>query len=181
MLHVDLAGRPLNANADLTPFLGEAAVVKIRNPAWEDVPGAPAKKIFRISKSALLGAIREATGSEAVPARLLVSCDPMPLDASGNHDPDHILVLDYEAAAFVGAEPQFRLYGTSWISSDFEPGSRERPVHKSLLRNGYIFEMLDLANVASGVYFMVALPIPLIGASEAPVCPVLFAPGELPG
>lgn len=179
-LHVDPNGKALNTNSDVSAFWGETVVIKIKDPTWETVPGVAEQKIFRVSKNVLLSAIKEATGSENVPARLLMSCDPVPLDEDGYHDSKFGFVLDREAAAFLAAQPQFKLFGTSWKSSDFEPGSRERPVHKSILKNGFIFELLDLAAVAPGTYFMVAMPIPLVGASEAPVCPVLFKPGEIP-
>ena len=180
-LHVDPNGRALSTNADVSSFWGDTVVIKIRNPTWDTVPGVPDQTIFRVSKDTLLAAIREATGSEEIPARLLMGCDPVPLDDNGHHDSKYGFVLDREAAAFLGGHAHFRLFGTSWKSSDFEPGSRERPVHKSLLKNGFVLELLDLAGVPPGTYFMVALPIPLVGASEAPVCPILFTPGEIRG
>src|SRR5262245_5547920 len=96
-LHVDPKGRALNTNADVSSFWGETVVIKITNPTWQTVPGVADQKIFRVSKNTLLAAIREATGSDEVPARLLMSCDPVPLDENGSHDSKYGLVLDREA------------------------------------------------------------------------------------
>ncbi len=61
------------------------------------------------------------------------------------------------------------------------PGSKQRPIHNTLFQKAVILECLDLAQVPEGRYFMSAFPIPLEGASEAPVCPVLFTANDLVG
>jgi kynurenine formamidase len=54
-------------------------------------------------------------------------------------------------------------------------------VGSSLLRgtSAVIFECLDLSVVPKGKYLFMGFPLPLAGASESPVCPVLFKKGEL--
>ncbi|MGF2075278.1 hypothetical protein, partial [Enterococcus casseliflavus] len=48
-----------------------------------------------------------------------------------------------------------------------------------LLPRAAVFECLDLRAVPEGRYFLSAFPLPLAGASESPVCPVLFTAAEL--
>ena len=75
---------------------------------------------------------------------------------------------------------KFCMYGTSWKSTDFQPGSKERPIHKIFFNNDtLIFECLNLQSVPNGEYYWFAFPLPLEGASESPVCPVLLTKQEL--
>jgi hypothetical protein len=150
---------------------------ELKSPEWERV--SDDQFIYRVSKEELCEAVLSVTGSYDIPPRLLLSCDPVPLNSDGLHDPKYALVLSTKAAEFLCDHSRLVLFGTSWKSADFQPGSRERPVHKALLRKGAILELLDLSNVKPGKYFMVAMPIPLVGASEAPVCPVLFVKDDL--
>jgi arylformamidase len=73
----------------------------------------------------------------------------------------------------------FKLFGTSWKSSDYAPGSLDRPIHKTLFKKAIILENLKLDHVPEGIYFMNAFPLPLKGSSEAPVVPVLYRKEEL--
>jgi kynurenine formamidase len=74
----------------------------------------------------------------------------------------------------------FKAYGTSWKSTDFQPGKRERPIHKIFLsRQITIFECLNLSSVAAGEYILFGFPLPMKGATESPVCPLLFTFEEL--
>jgi len=71
------------------------------------------------------------------------------------------------------------MYVASRKSSNFKPGSRERPIHKTLLKSANIFECLHLVEVPEGNYFFTGFPLPLEAASESPVCPVLFKKSEI--
>ena len=91
----------------------------------------------------------------------------------------HALTLSEEAAVWLTSLPRFNLFGTIWKSTDYCPGSRERPIHKELFKSAGIIECLDLSKVPEGRYFLCAFPIPTFGATESPVCPVLFSENEI--
>ncbi len=162
----------------LATFYGPAVVVKIAAPAWEPVAEDPGRFVFRVGAEVLRAALAR-LGVTAPPSKVLVSCDPLPVDASGLHDPNYALVLADDAAEWLTANPTFTMYGTSYKSTDYQPGSRERPIHRIVFRTGIAMELLDLAPVPEGTYFLSAFPLPLAGASESPLCPVLFTRDEL--
>ena len=136
-------------------------------------------KVWEVSLTELKKGILEASGGEIIPDRIIVTVNDLPETATGLHCPDHVLILSQEAADYLTSNDNFCLYGTSWKSSDFRPGTKERPIHNTIFRKAVIMECLDLKNVPAGTYFMNAFPIPLQGASESPVCPVLFTKEEI--
>ena len=117
---------------------------------------------------------------EAVPEKLLLTSDHYPeSDQTPFHDPKYVLTLSKEAAKYLLSSDSFHLYGTSWKSSDFMPGSTERPIHNLLFEKAMILENLDLKNVPDGEYFYCGAPLPIVGASESPICPMLFLYDEI--
>jgi kynurenine formamidase len=112
-------------------------------------------------------------------AKILLTADDTPVDADGFHAADHPLVLAEDAAQLLLARPRFDLFGTSYRSTDHRPGSAERPIHRALFERAVLLEYLDLRGVPAGRYLLVAFPVRLAGATEAPVTPVLFTPDEL--
>jgi len=102
-----------------------------------------------------------------------------PKNNDGYHDPNYVLTLGQEAADWLISSKDFNFYGTSWKSSDYTPGSTERPIHKTLFKQAVIAECLDLEAVPSGDYFIVAYPLRIKDSSESPVTPVLFTYDEL--
>lgn len=90
-----------------------------------------------------------------------------------------VFTLSEEAASFLCKKSRLHLFGTSWKSTDYNPGERSRPIHNIIFRQGIILENLDLLNVPAGNYFMTCLPLPLTGASESPVAPILFSKNEI--
>lgn len=136
------------------------------------------KKIYHweVSKDELQDQLGE------VPEKLFLTTDEYPVCANSPfHDPNYVLTLSQGATDCLLSFEKFNMYGTSWKSSDFKPGSLERPIHNSLFKKASIFECLDLKNVASGEYFVTAFPLPIQGASESPVCPVLFTKEDIQG
>ncbi|MGE3608267.1 MAG: hypothetical protein AB7I27_01670 [Bacteriovoracaceae bacterium] len=115
----------------------------------------------------------------SLPSRLLITTKFHPLNNQGFHDPNYILTLSESAAEYLVSNPQFCLYGTSWKSSDYNPGKMERPIHNILFKQALIMENLQLNPVPEGKYFMSAFPLPIREASESPVVPVLFTTEEL--
>lgn len=121
----------------------------------------------------------EKMGLNQVPGKILISTEFYPVNGQGYHDPNYVLTLSQDAADYLVSIESFHLYGTSWKSSDFNPGKPERPIHNTLFKKAGILENLDLKNVSEGIYFMTAFPLPIEDASEAPVVPALFSKEEL--
>lgn len=161
------------------PFFGQATVVKLKLLNFIPAPALPGVFFYVVSIQELQDAILKVTGSKTPPERLLLSVDPLPLSPLGEHDQNYAVVLSEEAANWLISAPHFCFYGTSWKSTDFQPGSKERPIHKILFKQAVIFECLLLNEVPEGSYFISSFPLPLEGASESPACPVLFTKAEI--
>ena len=87
--------------------------------------------------------------------------------------------MSIEAAEYLISFDKFNLFGTSWKSTDFMPGSFERPIHNTIFKKALILEYINLNAVSEGEYFINCFPLNLEGASEAPVTAVLFDLNEL--
>lgn len=111
--------------------------------------------------------------------RVLISAKSAPITAFEMHDPNYALTLSSEAATWLIEQPGFCLFGTSYRSTDYQPHSRNRPIHEIIFKKACILENLKLHDVPEGEYFLVASPIPLDQASEVPVSPVLFTQDEM--
>jgi arylformamidase len=180
--HTNVNGKTVEAffEEQSDAFWGATLVIKLPGANFVETSN-PGIKIWHISLDELqLGISRLGVSTDKV-HRVLIGLVETPLNAFGNHDENYVLILSQEAANFLSACPNFKMYGTSWKSSDFKPGSKERPIHKKLFEKGLILECLRLDHVPEGVYFMNAFPIPLEGASESPVCPVLYTSKEIQG
>ena len=160
-------------------FYGQAVVVKLTGKRWEKFNGDSGLFLWRVELSELRSEIERVTGSTEVPAKLLLTAAEVPLTKDGFHDSKFILVLSPQAAEWLAGSTNFSAYGTSWKSSDFEPNSRERPIHKILFRRAVLFEHLKLDHVPEGSYFFCAFPLMLRAATESPVTAVLFTQAEL--
>jgi arylformamidase len=111
--------------------------------------------------------------------KIIITTENTLINKDGFHNPNYVLTLSQSAADYLISIPNFNLYGTSWKSSDYSPNSKERPIHKTLFKKAIILECLKLDHVPEGEYFLVAFPLPLEGASESPVVPVLFSKNEI--
>ncbi|MCB0353624.1 MAG: hypothetical protein KDD64_08875 [Bdellovibrionales bacterium] len=160
-------------------FFGPTLVVRLQGDRFSDFEGGGNTKLWRINREELQEGILRASGCDRVPEKLILTADAAPVDEWGFCDPNYVLVLDEEAAEFLVSSPAFNAYGTSWKSTDFQPGSRERPIHKILFRQALLFEYLKLVDVPEGEYFLSAFPLFLENASESPLTPVLFSRGEI--
>ena len=114
-----------------------------------------------------------------VPKKILITTEFCPLNPQGYHDPNYVLTLSQEAADYLVSSSGFNLYGSSWKSSDYNPGKPDRPIHNTLFTKAIILENLNLNLVPEGIYFMNAFPLPFKDASESPVVPILYTKDEL--
>ncbi len=184
--HVDAPSHILEDGADVGAYFapdrlanlyGRVLLLKLAAPIWRDAPGGT--RHCAVDAAMLRAEIVRATSRDQAPDKLILTVAALPEAANGQHDPAHALTLTEDAADWLLANPGFNAYLTSWKSTDFQPGSRARPIHRRLLPRAAVFECLDLRAVPEGEYFLTAFPLPLAGASESPVCPVLFTFAEL--
>lgn len=162
---------------DLTKFYGRVLLIKLKGNNYKPVENMICVFHWIISLDELKARISDIALKPF--SKILITSEFCPLNTDGYHDPNYVLTLSEEAAAYLVDTLKIELYGTSWKSSDFNPGSKERPIHKKLFGNGLILENLVMSHVPEGEYFLNAFPLPIDGASEAPVVPVLFKFEEL--
>ena len=152
-------------------FYGKALVIRLKG-------NTTAPHVVTLEE--LKSNVHRVTNKHTPPNRLLLTLDNYPSDENGLHSQNHPLVLSEAAANWlINENPKFCVYGTSWKSTDFQPGSKERPIHKILFsKNVGIFECLHMKDVPEGEYYWFAVPLPLENASESPVCPILLTDAE---
>jgi len=180
--HTNIDGKTIDwyfKNNKLQNFFGKTLVIKLKGNHFQDDNRINGTRLWEITLTELKQSLFEYYGFEHIPDRLLISLNEVPLNHKNQHDPNYVLILSKEAAEYLTTNENFSLYGTSWKSSDFNPGKSERPIHNTIFKRAVIMECLDLKNVPVGEYFICAFPIPLEGASESPVCPVLFTRDEI--
>tara|TARA_Y100000296_G_scaffold84075_1_gene116463 strand:+ start:141 stop:845 length:705 start_codon:yes stop_codon:yes gene_type:complete len=174
-LHVEEDGRSIDQfyKENLNHFFGKCIVVKFKNDGWKDIGNGLKHKIIGLEE------LKEKIGKYKSIEKVLISVNDIKENDYGYHDPSYIVTLSLEAANFLASFDTFNLFGTSWKSTDFEPGSMERPIHKMIFKKALILEYINLNQVSEGEYFLNALPLNLEGASESPVSAVLFDFDEL--
>jgi arylformamidase len=161
---------------NLNHFYGKTLVIKLSGNRYESKGNGIFHWIVTVDEiKERLNLLKIAS----IPAKILITAEFYPINSQGYHDPNYVLTLSQEAADFLGSHSNFDLYGTSWKSSDYNPGKAERPIHNTLFKKALILENLNLKDVPEGIYFMSAFPLPFIDASESPVVPVLFTKEEL--
>lgn len=117
--------------------------------------------------------------TKVIPKKLLFTTENYPENEFGYHKENYVLIISDELARHLVEKYSIHLFGTSWKSSDYKPGSKERPVHKALLNDGIIFELLNLKHVPEGNYFFMGFPLLIDSTSESPVSPILISYDEL--
>lgn len=157
-------------------FYGNTLVLKLDGNHFEYKGNGIYHWVIRVEEIKLR---LKALQIDLIPDKVLISINDYPVNTQGFHDPNYVLTLSQEAADFLISHPHFNLYGTSWKSSDFNPGKADRPIHNTLFNNALILENLDLKVVPEGTYFMSAFPLPIKDSSESPVVPVLFSKHEI--
>ena len=173
--HVESAGKTVDQYfADPNFFYGPCVVVKLKGNGYKSIDKDKGIFHWEVTKTELDLALKEILKQNPMPPKVLVTTEHYPTNSDGFHDPDYVLTLSQEAADYLVSFPNFNLYGTSWKSSDFKPGSGDRPIHKTLFKKAIVFELLDLKVVPPGEYFFCGFPLRLNNSSESPVTPVLF-------
>lgn len=154
-------------------FLGECLVIRL--------PGNHYKKLdqgevylWEVTKDELQQEMNKVLNGKTFAGKILITSEFYPVDENNMHDPNYVLILSQEAADFLISFENFHLYGTSWKSSDYKPGSIDRPIHKTLFKKALIVELLNLKNVPEGIYQYTGVPLPLENASESPIVPILY-------
>ncbi len=170
--HVLSEGKTVDQFFESNYFFGSCTVVRLKGNNYKEIGDG----IFHWEVS--LEELKNSLNGKKT-KKLLLTSDYYPTNDSGFHDPNYVLTLEERAAKWLIKNPLFNLYGTSWKSSDFSPGSLERPIHKTLFKQAVITECLDLKLVPEGDYFIVAYPLRIKNSSESPVTPVLFTYEEL--
>ncbi|MFK8137688.1 MAG: cyclase family protein [Bdellovibrionales bacterium] len=155
-------------------LFGKARVLRLEGNGYRPVDVKEGIFHWEVSLKELKNQLNE------VPEKLILTSDHYPIkESTAFHNPNYVLTLSQEAADWLLSSPKFNMYGTSWKSSDYKPGSNERPIHNTLFKQASIFECLDLKIVPDGDYFFVGSPLPIEGASESPASPMLFTKEEL--
>jgi arylformamidase len=170
--HVDNSGKTVDQYFGGNFFYGDCTVIKLKGNKYKELGHG----IYHWEVS--LGELKEATVNQRL-SKLLLTSEDYPVNKDGFHDPNYVLTLSLEAATWLVDNHNISLVGTSWKSSDYNPGSHDRPVHKKIFEKAVILECLDLRDVPEGSYFLMAFPLRIKDSSESPVTPVLFKYEEL--
>lgn len=179
-LHVEENGKDIsNFFKDSSFFYGGCVVIRLQGDNYKKIEDKKELYHWEVTVDEIKLSLARALRGVKFPGKILVTTDVYRTNTEGYHDPNYVLTLSEEAAKYICELEGFNLYGTSWKSSDFKPGSNERPIHKILFNKAIIMELLDLKNVSEGVFFFVGVPIPLQGASESLVSPILFKYDEI--
>lgn len=169
-LHVDENGYAIDYYFENKPnhFFGKCVVLKFSNDSWIEKDNGIKQRI--ISLLELKEKLKQYNNIEKV----LITIEGIEENSYGYHNPNFVLTLSLEAAQYLVSFENFNLFGTSWKSTDFSPGSTERPIHKEIFKKALILEYINLNKVSEGEYFINCFPLNLQNASESPVTAVLF-------
>jgi arylformamidase len=165
---------------NLSYFYGSAIVIRLRGNNYKLVDESKNIYHWEVAVTEITDSLKRIQNIKLNDIeKILLTTDNYFENQEGFHDPNYVLTLSQEASDFLVGLPKFNLYGTSWKSSDYKPGSSERPIHNTIFKKALIVECLKLKDVPEGTYFLTCFPLPLEGASETPVVPVLFEKNEL--
>ncbi len=114
--HVVNDGKTVDEYFNTSHFFGSCTVIKLEGNNYKNIGNG----VFHwaVSLSEL-----KAVLNNKIPKKLLVTTKEYPKNKDGYHDPNYVLTLSLEAAQWLISSSDFNLYGTSWKSSDYSPGS----------------------------------------------------------
>ncbi|MBC7537660.1 MAG: hypothetical protein H7281_02470 [Bacteriovorax sp.] len=157
-------------------FYGECILLKFKVPNF--IPVSNDQTIFhwQISKQELRDKLFSVVGKDYQVKKIAITIDDfiLPKNSRNLHDSNYVVTLSLSAAEFLVSFAGFNAFLTSWKSSDYMPGKKERPVHDILFSKAIIYECLTFIGVPEGKYFFNGFPLPLKNSSESPCCPVFF-------
>jgi kynurenine formamidase len=175
--HIIPDGATIDRLIEASPevFYGPTVVVRLKDPKF--LPHSRASSIlhWEISLRELISNLRRIKIDRV--EKILITFEGA--EKNFYQDSHRALTLSEEAARWLKHDKNVNLFGTVWKSTDFQPGLRERPIHKIFFENGSVLECLNLSEVPEGNYFLSAFPLYLKSSSESPVCPVLFSENEI--
>jgi kynurenine formamidase len=162
-------------------FYGECLLLKFKDPKFVLVSEGSNLFHWQISESELKQKLYSFVGENYQLKKIAITIDDhfLPRNSKNLHDPNYVVTLSEEAAIFLISYGGFNAFLTSWKSSDFMPGKRERPIHDILFQKAIIFECLTFVGVPEGKYFFNGFPLPLKNSSESPCCPVFLNWNEI--
>lgn len=175
--HTQLEGNTIEYyfKNNLNHFYGSCLVLKFDDVNWVNLEnGIRLKEITEVEIIKKLNQFKDKIFN-----KVLITVSGVRLNEFGFHNPKDVLVLSIEAAKVLTSIKGFNLFGTTWKSSDYKPGKVERPVHNELFSKAVILENIVLNDVPEGEYFITCFPLPIVNASESPVCAVLFEKNEI--
>jgi kynurenine formamidase len=172
--HTSNTGSTLDVIFEQSPeyFIGDCFVLKFE-PNY--VQMNQNDFIHLITSEELEGKISALINNGEIIHKVLITTVNYPTDSNGYHKSNYILVLDESAAKYLLELPEFHLFGTSWKSTDYQPGKFERPIHDLLFQKAVIFELLNLNNVPEGKYYFSGIPLYIEDSVESPVTPILIS------
>lgn len=180
LLHIEQNGADIASYFnDLSFFYGYCVLVVLEGDNYRSVNGSNGIYHWEVSLDELKESLSKVLKGKKFPGKILLTTRNYKTTIEGFHDPNYVLTLSQDADNFLCTLEGFNLYGTSWKSSDFNPNSSERPIHKTLFKKAIILELLKLDNIPEGIYFFAGAPIPIFGASESLISPLLFRQNEI--
>lgn len=174
-LHTQKNGKSIDKFFESNPnhFFGRCIVLKFKNEGWEDLENGIKHKVIDLEE------LQEKLSPFKKVEKVLITVEEIIENKFGHHDPKYVLTLSLDAAKYLTSLNNFNLFGTSWKSTDFNPGSAKRPVHNEIFKKALILEYINLNKVPEGEYFINCFPLNMERASESPVTAVLFNFSEL--
>jgi arylformamidase len=171
--HTSNHGKTLDMLIDSNPeyFYGLCSVLKFQNDYKQIGENLYLKEI---THEEIAGKISEVCG-QTIPPKILITTSDYPIDENGYHAENYVLVLSEGAADYLCSLPDFHLFGTTWKSTDYQPGKLQRPIHTKIFSRGIVFELLNLNDVPEGKYIFSGMPLYLEDSSESPVTPILVS------
>lgn len=161
----------------LSSFYGEVVVLRLKGNNYKAVSNDVYHWIVTLLE--IKDALKPFEELKSKLKKVFITTDSHKSTDDCYHDPNYVLTLGQEAADYLVNDLKIDLYGTSWKSSDYSPGKVERPIHNTLFKTAVVVECLDLRDVPEDLYFLVCAPLPIVGASESPVVPMLFTKNEI--
>lgn len=168
--HINNSGNTIDVLFENNPdiFFGDCLVLKFKNEFSEI-------NNYNCIKIITLGELKDKLSAyEVIPRKILITVENYPENSDGYHSEEFIVVLNEEAAEYLVNVCDINLFGTTWKSTDYQPGKLERPIHEIIFRKAVIFELLTLNHVPEGIYFFSGIPLYVEFMIECPVTPILI-------